>query len=371
MIIRLQQEDLVRAIGVVQKAVAQQTTMPILKCIYLRAKQERLTLVANNMQIGIETHIPAEVIEPGTCLVDSKMFGDLVRHIKDETIELKLTPAGTLHMTCHQAKMNLKTLATDEFPMLPEVEEAKTIRLREDTCYHMLHQTLFAVADTDYMQTINGQLLEIKDDELIMAGSDGFRFALRHHPYKNLDQLAERIIIPGHSLKEIRKLLNRESDQMIHIAFEKNHAVFMIHGIKIVTRLLQGDYMKYESLIPSKFATEISVSRQGLLEALEITSVFSEKVSGDVVLSIGDHEMEIASNSEVGNISNHLKIRKRGENLKIGFNIRYLIEGLKVLEEDQVHIAFVGGSRAPAVFRSEKKGTYHYLVSPVRVSGIS
>lgn len=369
--IELIQSDLTKAINKVQKAISSRTTMPILKCILLIAKEGKLTLVGNNMQIGIETNINAVILEEGTIAIDSKLFGELIRNIQSETISITTNKEMIVNIKSDNLDVEIKGFSHIDFPLIPIVKEENKITILESTLAKIISETVFAVADTDYMQTINGLLIEIKDNQISMAASDSYRFVLAKEFYLNDININKRIIIHGSSIKEIRKLLDCDSNKKIEIILEKNHALFYIGNTKIVTRLLQGEYIKYDNLIPINFNTEIKFKKKDLLEALGITSVFADRTNNIVVLRIKNNNLEVFSNSEIGNISKNIVIEQIGMNLEIAFNIKYLTEGLKAIDEEEIIFSFVNGSRSPGVIKPNSNRSYQYLISPVMLSGIN
>lgn len=371
MIIRVEQRQLNHAVNIVQRAVSSKSTMPILKCILLIAKADGLILVGNDMQIGIESKIETQVLEGGSIALDSKLFGDIVRNIHDEFIQISTDENLMVNIKSNNLEVNLKGFSDMDFPKLPEINQDNLISVTENILLNMISQTVFAVADTDYMQIINGQMIEVKDNRLTMAATDTFRFALREQYYANPFGLNTRIVVPGNSLKEIRRLLDAESASSIKIALEENHALFILGHTKIVTRLLQGDFIKYDALIPRKYETELKIRKKDIIEALQITSVFAEKANSAVALRITDNNLEVFSSSEMGHISKNVPVQQTGANLEIAFNIRYLMEGLKAIGEDDLMLSFASGSRAPAVIRSLARERYEYLISPVLMSGIN
>jgi len=364
------QEALNKAIGVVQKAVPSRVTMPILKGILFTAKDKQLTLVANDMQIGIETSIECHVEEEGSIVIDSKLIGDIVRHIKDEVIHLVVEDNLSIHMNSVDLDISIKGYDTMEFPELPEIKTPKKILIKEKILLDMIHKTIFAAADTDYMHIINGILFEIRKNELVVAATDGRRFAIRKQKITN-DDLEARFVIPGSSLKEIRKLLSLESDKSIEVLMADNHVSFMINQVKIVTRLLQGEFIKYGAIIPKDFLTHVKVDTIRLLSALDINSVLAEKVNSAVILNIESDYIEVMSQSEIGNISKKVKASVKGGPLQIAFNIRFLIDGIKAVDEKVINLLFVKGSRSPLVIKSRDLESYQYLLSPVLVSDIN
>jgi len=366
--ISVNKNDLLRAVSIVQKAVPSRPSIPILKGILLVAKENTLVLTANDLQIGIETAIDCEVYQGGSIVVDSKLFGDVIRHIREEQVSFSVSPDFDIKIQNRDLDISLKGYSNQEFPDLPMTASGEGFALREHIFSDMLSQTLFAVAETEYNQIINGVLFQLSGSQLTLAASDGFRFALRHQMIENMSEVERRFVVPGHTLKEIRKLLSSDSERYIRIAVDENHAVFIMGPTKIISRLLEGEYIKYEAIIPKQYYTHVSVDTDALLDALGINSVLAEKQNSSVILNITKDFVEVRSRSEVGKISKKVRAKIEGDPLLIGFNIRYLTDGIKANNENRTKISFVKGSKSPGVITS---GThYQYLISPVLVSEI-
>lgn len=366
--IRISQSGLMRGINVVQKAVPSISVMPILKGILLIAEDDSVKLVANDMQIGIETELDAEVIEPGSVVIDSKIFGDIVRKIKDEYLEIIVDKKLSINIKCKNLDMKLVGFSGSDFPQIPKVKEENIIAISENTLNEMINQTVFAVAKSEHLQVITGQLIELKEKEITMAATDGYRFALRKQYYDNDQCKSSRIIIPGDSLKEIKKLLSTDSEREIKVALEEKHALFIIDNTKVVTRLLQGDYINTDIVMPKSYETKMKLKTRELLDALEITSIFAENSNSGVILRITDDSLKVSSRADIGSIVKEVDIELEGEDLEIGFNIRYLIEGLRVIDAEEIVFSFSKGSNSPGVIKPISDVKYEYLILPVRIN---
>ncbi len=365
--IRVSKNELIKGIGIVQKAVSSRPSMPILKGILLVANDQMLTLTANDLKIGIETTLECEIENPGSIVVDSKLFGDVIRHIRDEYVSIEVNDFA-VSIQNRDLDISLKGYSNQEFPDLPLLATNESIGIKEEVFLDMLNQTLFAVADNEYNQIINGVLFQLDSEELTLAASDGYRFALRKQKVENMASMSKRYVVPGSTLKEIRKLLGHDLERYIRISVDEQHIVFKMDNTRVISRLLEGEYIKYESIIPTTFYTKVSVNTEGLLDALGINSVLAEKVNSSVILSVHKDYIEIRSRSEVGKISKRVPARVEGDPLTIGFNIRYLTDGIKANNESTTKISFVKGSKSPGVITSRNQ--YQYLLSPVLVSEI-
>jgi len=360
----IEKSELLKGINIVQKAIPAKAVMPILKGILLISEDNKLKLIANDMQICVETHLNAKIIEPGGIVVDSKIFSDIVRKIKDEKVEIILSEKQLVGIKCKDLEMKIIGFNAKEFPELPIVKEDDFIIANENIFSKMIKQTVFAVSKTEALSLTTGELIEIQDKNITMVATDMYRVAIRKYFFNNPSNKYVKAIIPGNSLAEIQKLISEDGNREIKIAIGEKHALFIIGRTKLVTRLLHGDYLNYDAIIPKEYSTTIRLKTQDLLYALEMASIFAQDKL--VRLSITDDILRISSDTEVGNMIKEINIELNGEDLEIGFNIRYLIEVLKVIDCEEIEFNF-SSNISPGLIRTIENAHYEYLVLPVRM----
>lgn len=316
------------------------------------------------MQICIETILNAKIVKPGSIVVDSKVFGDIIRKIKDESVELTVNEKQIVSIKGNNLEIKLKGFSGGEFPELPVVKDDDFIIINESILSKMIKQTVFAVSKTERLSIITGELVEIDDSNITMAATDMYRVAIRQHSFKSKEANPIRAIIPGNSLMEIQKLLLEDGCREIKIALEDKYALFIIDNTKLVTRLLNGEYLNYKATIPTDFSTTVRLKVNDLLYSLEIASVFAQDKL--IRLNITDDNLKVSADTDIGNIVKEVAISLKGEDLEIGFNIRYLIEVLKVIDCEEIEMHF-SSNRSPGLIRTIEKNQYEYLVLPVRM----
>lgn len=362
--ISIKKSELLKGINIVQKAIPSKAVMPILKGILLIAEKDKLKLIANDMQISIETCLHAEVMQTGSIVIDSKTFGEIVRRIRAETVEISVNEKQEVMIKCEDIEMKIIGFNSKEFPEIPVVKEEDFIVIDESVLSKIIKQTVFAVSKTEALSIITGELIEIENSNITMVATDMYRVAIRKHNFKNTSNRQVRAIIPGNSLSEIYKLISEEGHREVKIALEEKHALFVIDKTKFVTRLLHGDYLNYEATIPKEFTSIVRLKTNELLYALEMASIFAQDKL--VRLSITDEMLRISSHTEIGNIVKEVGIELDGEDLEIGFNIQYLIEVLKVVDCEEIELCF-SSSVTPGLLRTIEDSHYEYLVLPVRM----
>lgn len=369
--IRIRKNELMNGINVVQKAVLSRSNMSILKGILIVAENDHIRLVSNNMELGIEITMDGEVLESGSVVIDCKTLADIVRKIRDEYIEMMIDRDFKITVNCKDLKINLFGYHSVDFPELPAVKEDDYIFISQNLLSSMIRQTIFAVSKAEHLRAITGVLIEIYKNEIIMAATDGYRFALRKYYDKGLRNKEAKVIVPGNCLLEIEKLFNKESEKKpVKIYFQERYTVIHTGKAKIVTRLLQGNFINHNSVMPQNYETEIEINTADLIYALEIVSIFALNSNTGVIFDISADKLKITSKGEIGNIIKEVRIKLTGRELVIAFNISYILDMLRVIDEKQIKICFSKGSNSPAVIKPVSDISYEYLVLPIRINNI-
>lgn len=361
-----EQQNLSKALNIVSKALLGRTTIPILKGILISAKNDSLTLTASDIDITIEKVINAEVIEEGEIVVTAKLLIDLVRKLPNEEITFELKENNNIGIKCGKSKFNLLSFPAYEYPIEKSVENNLIIRLKTEDFTSMVKRTAFATSLDETKGTITGVLFEIEKDKISMVATDGFRMALSHRESQNEEEA--KIIILGKFLSEINKITSESEEDEIKISIEKNKAVFEIENTRIFVRLLEGTFIDYKKIIPQELPINVTVNKLDLIESIDRASLFSREGKNNLIkFSMKEDVMEISSRSEEGNIIESVDIQKTGDDIEIGFNSKYLIEGLKIYDSENIKIE-LNTSVTPCLLTEESEKTI-YLILPVRLTG--
>lgn len=360
------QKILSSSISTVQKAVSSKTTMPILKGILIEAKEGKIKLVGNDLELGIETYIECEVTEKGSIVIDSRLFGDIVKKLPDSFIEIESDANNNITIKCEQSEFKLKGLPHEEYPKLPFVNEEEFYEINGDLLRNMIRQTVFAISQDETKPLLMGELLEIKESNISLVAIDGYRLAIRSGKIEN-DKGDKKVVIPGKTLSEVNRIISGEEDS-VRLALTDKHALFLIDDTKIITRLLDGEFMNYNQILPKEHNTKVVVETKKVLESIERASLLAKEGKNNLVkFTIGDDVIVISSNSEIGNVHEEVNISQEGNDLEIAFNSRYLIEALKIIESHQIEIEFTTNV-SPCIIKPLDETKYTYLVLPVRIS---
>lgn len=354
---------LLQGVNISLKAVPTRTTLPILECILIDATANEIKFTTNNMELGIETKVEGEIIERGKIAIDAKIFSDIVRKLPDNEIVIETDSNFNTIITSEKAKFNIAAKSGEDFSYLPAVEKDKFITLSQFGLKEIVRQTIFSISDNESKKIMTGELFEINHNKLKVVSLDGHRISIRSIEVDGNENTI-KAIIPGKSLIEISKILSSEIDDKVNMYFTSNHVLFEFDNTTIVSRLIEGEYFRIEQMISSDYETKVTVNKKEFLECIDrATLLIKEGDKKPIIINIMDGSMELKVNSPLGSMNEDVDINKEGKDIMIGFNPKFLIDALRVIDEEEISIYLVN-SKAPAFIRDED-GNYIYLILPV------
>ncbi len=357
-------ENLIEGINIVQKAVSSKTTLPILEGILIEAS-DNFKLTGTDLEIGIECYVEADIRETGNVVLNSRMFGDIVRRMPDSEVLIEVKENNLVVIECENSHFEIKGIPAAGFPALPTIKMDNAFKINQKLVRDMIKQTIFAVGMDENRPILTGSLVECKNNELTFVSIDGFRLALRKNNTSN-DNTDFNVVVPGKTLNEIVKILQSVEEEII-IYNSNNQILFDIGNCKIVSRLLEGEYLNYKSIIPQEHETKIKVSTKEILSSIERASLITvEEKKYPVKFKISDDKVTISSSTELGNVREEIRVDMNGNKLEIGFNPRYFIDALRVIEDDEVEIFFTS-SVGPCTIRPSSGDNFAYMILPVRI----
>lgn len=368
MLIICSRNDLLKSVGIVLKAVSTRTTMPILEDILLEAGGASLTLLGNDMEMGIQTSIEAVVREEGTVAVNARMFNEMVRRLPDEDVKMQTDETGRMTIECGRSKFTLSTLSGDDFPRLPEVQTSQEMMINQSAFAQMIASTIFSIApENSGRPVLTGELMDVRDGYLYLVAVDGFRISMRRTKVQHSEPM--KVTVPGKALTEIEKILETEEDSLMSVSFTDKEGVFKMNDTIVVTRLLEGQFLNYQRNLEMEFKTRVTVNRRDLLESVDRAALISrENKNSPIKLEIGPDKMIITSNSETGTSHEEVPITLEGDGLTIAFNPKYYLEALKSITDDEVCICY-STSLMPCIIEGNKdeEHDYQYFILPIRL----
>ena len=360
--------NLLSGVQTVSKAVPNKTTMSILECILVDTTKGQITLTANDMELGIETVIEGTIVERGIIALDAKIFLDIVRKLPDNDVTVETDNSYKTTITCEKAKFSIIGKSGEDFSYLPAIEKNDSIVLSQFSLKEVIRQTIFSIAANDTNKIMSGELFEIKDDKLKVVSLDGHRVSIRNIALKN-HYTPRKVIVPGKTLSEISKILPGDTDKDVHIFFTDKHIVFEFEKTVVLSRLIEGEYLRIEQMLSNDYETKVTINKKELLECIDrATLLVKEGDKKPIIINILDGVMELKINSIIGSMNEDIDIQKSGKDLMIGFNPNFLIDALKVIDDEEINMYLVN-SKAPCFIRDSKEN-YIYLILPVNFTTV-
>lgn len=364
MIFKCEKQKFLEGISIVQKAITGKSTMPILEGIYIKANNSGLTLIGSDMDVSIQTIVDADIIEDGSIVIDAKIFGEIIRKLPNSTIKIETIENQLIKITCEKSVFDVVYMNTNEYPELPQINENLKISVNQNILKNMIKGTSFAIAQDETRPILQGILFEVKNKNLNLVALDGYRLAIRSE-FLDSDMDIE-VVIPGKTLNEVSKILE-DIDDIVDITFTDNHILFNLEKTKIISRLLEGKYINYNSLLPQEHKLLVNVNRQELQNAIERASLMAKDGNTNLIkLDFKQDNLIITSNSQLGKVREEIEIKLQGEEIEIAFNSRYLLDVLKNIEDDDVLMKMTSGI-TPCVIEEKDNENSKYLVLPVRL----
>ncbi|MCZ8533766.1 DNA polymerase III subunit beta [Psychrobacillus psychrodurans] len=369
-------DSLLEGLSDVIKAVSSKTTVPILTGLKLEVTNKGLYITGSDSDITIQTFIPVEkngeqvisITEPGSIVLQARVFNEIVRKLPTNDVEIEVTNQFQTHIRSGKSEFNLIGLDASEYPLLPEIEEERQFFIPSDLLKSIIKETVFAVSTSESRPVLTGVNWQVKEGELHCVATDSHRLAKRKTGIKDLPNEEYSIVIPGKSLNELNKILEETSSE-VAIVMTQQQILFKTGDVLFYSRLLEGNYPDTSRLIPSESKTTILVNSKSLLQAIDRASLLAREERNNVVRfsTLGNGLIEISSNSpEIGNVEEQIQAEEiDGEELKISFSAKYMMDALKAIDGQDVKILFTGAMR-PFILKSVHDDSILQLILPVR-----
>ena len=354
---------LIEGMNIVMKAIPGKTTMMILECVVIEVKDNQIKLIANDLQLGIETLIDGEIKQEGSVAVGAKVFFEIIRKLPSDNVSITVDEEYHMNISCGKAKFNIMAKATDEFPYLPNIVKDKNVNISQFTLKDIIRQTVFSISDNENAKVMTGELFEIHDSELKVVSLDGHRISIRKVKLnQSYDDVS--VIIPGKTLIEISKIINGGMDDEVSIFFTDRHVLFEFEDTIVLSRLIEGEYYKIDKMLSTDYETKVTVNKREMLECIDrSTLLLKESDKKPVIIDVQDDYMKFAMNSAIGSMDEDIDASKEGKDILIGFNPRFLMDALRVIDEDEITMYMIN-PKAPCFIRDQEE-TYIYLILPV------
>jgi DNA polymerase-3 subunit beta len=356
-------------IRIVLKAVTGKSTIPTLDCIAIETKEDKISLTTNNMELGINTLVESHIIEEGSILVNAKIISDIVSKLPEDEVEFDADSEQNILLKCEKSKFNISGMSSEEFTFLPEMQKSNQIEISQFSLKEIIRQTIFSVSTNENNRILTGELFEIKDNYLCVTSLDLYRVAVRRVMLdKEYDPI--KVVIPGKTLNEISKILNGNSDDMLTIYFSSNHILFEFDDTIVLSRLIEGNYYDINRMISNDYETKITINKAELFGSIDrAILLLREKDKKPVVMNIKENIVTMEMKTLLGSMDESFEIEKEGEDIVFAFNPKFLIDILRVIDDEDITL-YMTNSKAPCYIR-DYENAYLYMILPVNISNNS
>lgn len=367
--LKFQKAQLVNALSIVMKAVSTKTSSVILESILISASDNRVVLDATDTELSIQTEVAAVIVKAGGVVLNAKLFSEIVRKFDstESLIELDVDSDFKTTIRCEQAVFNIMGIDPVEFIPMPKIDRDAFISLSQFSLKEVIRQTEFSTAISDINRMMGGELIDVKNNVAKFVTLDGHRMSIR-----NIELMGEyedqKCVVPIKSLQEVMRIIDSDTQKNVNIYFSKDHILFEFDKTLVLSRILDGEFFRIESMLSNDYDTKVNVSRLKLQNAIEQSMILiRENEHKPMILDIENGMLKLSVNSSLGFMDAKVNIEKSGSDLKIAFNPKFLVDALKVIDDDFVNIYFTN-AKSPCFIRDDKN-TYTYLILPVNFIG--
>ncbi|MBE5749652.1 MAG: DNA polymerase III subunit beta [Clostridiales bacterium] len=357
--------DLSDAVLKVSKALSVKAANPVLEGIKITAKGDTLTLLATDMELTIEKTIKADVLMEGETVVVGKYFVDFVKKLEKEQVELSRLFDGQLQIKYSDSESELQVFPAENFPKIEKEDGVDYFEIKQSQLKDVVEKTAFACSSDDSRPILKGCLFEIQDNSLTGVALDGFRMAVVKKEVTASGNM--KAVIPARTLLEITRLLDKE-DNIIKVYLQKNSLFVEVENTLLISRLIEGEFVKYNHILPTAFENTVTVNRAAMLNSIERASIVARNDRYNVVkFDIKEEGMTVSAKSEVGTVNENVPINLNGKDLAIAFNGKYIAEFLKIVSDDFINLN-LNTAIDPCIITSVSNDGFLYLVLPVRIN---
>lgn len=367
--LKFQKAQFVNALSIVMKAVSTKTSSVILESILISASDNRVVLDATDTELSIQTEVDAVIVKAGGVVLNAKLFSEIVRKFDstESLIELDVDSDFKTTIRCEQAVFNIMGIDPVEFIPMPKIDRDAFISLSQFSLKEVIRQTEFSTAISDINRMMGGELIDVKNNVAKFVTLDGHRMSIR-----NIELMGEyedqKCVVPIKSLQEVMRIIDSDTQKNVNIYFSKDHILFEFDKTLVLSRILDGEFFRIESMLSNDYDTKVNVSRLKLQNAIEQSMILiRENEHKPMILDIENGMLKLSVNSSLGFMDAKVNIEKSGSDLKIAFNPKFLVDALKVIDDDFVNIYFTN-AKSPCFIRDDKN-TYTYLILPVNFIG--
>ncbi len=358
-------KDLHHGVQVASRAIAGRSAWPILNNVLIRTEEGHLRLTAFDLELGIECTIPAAIAEEGALTVPARLLAEVLSTLPEADVEISADEQSAVELKCQKSDYNLLGLPADEFRQLPEIPDDRKFTITQGALRDIIKQTILSVSTDESRAILTGVLLELKENEIKFVGADGYRLALRTATVDGAAGEAS-CIVPRRALDEISRMLD-DDDSPVVVSIAESQIKFVVGGIVLVSRLIEGQFPNYERAIPGECERKLTMPTDDLLQRVRRASIVARENANRVIMKTEEDRMIITAESgDVGKAYEELEVVKEGDDIEIAFNSKYLLEFLTVVGSEGIVMELTGplnsGKMAPV-----GRDDYTYVLMPMQI----
>ncbi len=365
--IKCKKSNLQSGINIVSKAVAAKTTKPILECILLEAKGGELKLTANNLNLGIETYIECTILEEGVIALNAKLFSDIIRKLQDSEIDIETNADYKTIINCEKSRFSIPCWTGEDFPELSSVDKDKSIVLSQLGLKDVIRQTIFSVSDNENSKMMSGELFEVTNNKLTVVSLDGHRISLRKISLKG-DNSDVNAVVPGKTLQEVSKIINGDAESEVTLYFTDRNISFEFDRTRVVSRLIEGEYFKIAHMLSMDEDLMVKANRNELIGCIDRASLLIQETDRKpIIVSVkNDNNLYVRLDTNIGSLNEEMEIEKEGNEIIIGLNPSFVMDALRVIDDDKVNI-YMKDSKSPILIKDVEE-SFSYIILPININ---
>jgi DNA polymerase-3 subunit beta len=357
---------LVQGLNIAGRAVASKSSLTVLEGILCKAGDE-LSFTGYNMETGITYIVDADVSDPGQCILPAKLFGDIIRRLPEGQVTVVVDESYKVSIRAGYASFTISAESADDYPELPDVSAGRGVSIPQNKLKELISGTIFAVSENQGRPIHTGVKFEVEEDSISAIAVDGFRLARRTYHPENGTGRKLSFVVPAAGLKEVEKILSDCEDEA-NFSLGAKHILFQIGTATLVCRLLEGEFLDWRRVVPTNCPIKLCAHVSDLASSIErVGLIVSEKYKSPVRCVFSNQVLLLKTNTTIGAAEDRCAIAGDGNELEIGFNVRYLADALRVIPSEEVTLELTNGLSPIVLTPAEDKYDYSYMVLPVRI----
>ncbi|MBR7081353.1 MAG: DNA polymerase III subunit beta [Oscillospiraceae bacterium] len=355
------------AIATASRAAAVKSAVPSLEGLLIEASSI-VKVSGYDLKTGISTSIAADVSEPGSIVINARLFGEIVRRLPDDVVTVSSDDKFMTQIKCGMSEFNIMGVSSADYPELPSVDYQNSIYIAEKELKAMIAQTNFAVSDNEARPIHTGSLFDIEDGVMTIVSVDGYRLALRRERLNEKTEMENgSFVVPGSALNEVERIAS-DSEELVKITLGTKHIVFVIGDTMLISRRLEGEFLNYKNSIPKTSKYTILADRKSLIDSIErVSLIISDKIKSPVRCTFSDDILKIYTSTSLGRASDECAVTGSAEDLEIGFNNRYILDALKAAPSETLKILLTSSVSPCIIGSADDSSDFLYMILPVRL----